>query len=367
MSYSFNQIEHLEGNMGYKKAEPNMTFAELSLMSSMEHNRSLKLMEKINDVIDWSKIEALLMKHYTVGTSKEGADAYPPLMLLRALLLQKWFKVKSDPELENQINDRISFKMFLLLSLDKPSPDHSTFSRFRGRLSKNAMAEINSAVLRQFADRGLSITEGVAIDARLVQSASHPISKEEIKKLREKRETSEGKLDKDRKPLKFSRDQESDWTVKNNKPHYGIKEHAAVDTTNGLVLATELTPASVSDSIYLPYCVAASCHTEDQIEKVYADKGYYGEPNSKFLHMNQIEDGIMGKDTKSTKLTDYGKERNKKISKLRYIVEQYFGISHLHTDASRARFPRLMKNTIDSMFRQMAFNLFRGTKILGAV
>ena len=367
MSYFFNQIEHLEGNMGYKKAEPNMTFAELSLMSSMEHNRSLKLMEKINDVIDWSKVETLLMKHYTVGTSKEGADAYPPLMLLRALLLQKWFKVKSDPELENQINDRISFKMFLLLSLDKPSPDHSTFSRFRGRLSKNAMAEINSAILRQFADRGLSITEGVAIDARLVQSASHPISKKELKKLREKRETPEGKLDKDGKPLKFSRDEESDWTVKNKKPHYGLKEHAAVDTTNGLVLATELTPSSVSDSIYLPYCVAASCHTEDQIEKVYADKGYYGEPNSKFLHMNQIEDGIMGKDTKSTKITDCGKERNKKISKLRYIVEQYFGISHLHTDAFRARFPRLMTNTIDSMFRQMAFNLFRGTKILGAV
>jgi IS5 family transposase len=367
MSYFFHQIEHLEGNMGYKKAEPNMTFAELSLMSSMEHNRSLKLMEKINDIIDWSKIETLLLSHYTVGTSKEGAGAYPPLMLLRALLLQKWFKVKSDPELENQINDRISFKMFLLLSLDKPSPDHSTFSRFRGRLSKNAMTEINSAVLRQFADRGLSITEGVAIDARLVQSASHPISKEEIKKLREKRETQEGKLDKDSKPLKFSRDQESDWVVKNDKPHYGLKEHAAVDTSNGFVLATELTPSSVSDSIYLPYCVAASCHTEDPIEKVYADKGYYGAPNSQFLHMNQIEDGIMGKDTKTAKLTDYGKERNKKISKLRYIVEQYFGISHLNTDAFRARFPRLMKNTIDAMFRQMAFNLFRGTKILGAV
>ena len=35
--------------------------------------------------------------------SKEGADAYPPLMLLKALLLQKWFRIKSDPELENQI------------------------------------------------------------------------------------------------------------------------------------------------------------------------------------------------------------------------------------------------------------------------
>ena len=60
----------------------------------------------------------------------------------------------------------------------------------------------------------------------------------------------------------------TDWVVKNDKPHYGLKEHAAVDTSNGFVLATELTPSSVNDSIYLPYCVAASCHTEDQIKKV---------------------------------------------------------------------------------------------------
>ena len=77
--------------------------------------------------------------------SKEGADAYPPLMLLKALLLQKWFRIKSDPELENQINDRISFKRFLGLPLDRPSPDHSTFSRFRSRLGKWALMKINSA------------------------------------------------------------------------------------------------------------------------------------------------------------------------------------------------------------------------------
>ena len=213
----------------------------------------------------------------------------------------------------------------------------------------------------------MTINEGVAVDARLVQSASHPISNEEIKKQREKRETPEGKLDKNGNLLKFSRDLESDWTVKNNKPHYGLKEHASVDVDHGFVLSTDLTPASVSDSIYLPHCIAASCHTEDPIGKVYADKGYYGKPNRGFLHMNGIADGIMRKDTRSTKLTDYEKERNKGISKKRYIVEQYFGLSHLHTNAFRARFTRLIKNSIDGFFRQMAFNLFRGGRILGTV
>ena len=301
-----------EGIWDTKKWIRIMTFAEVDLMPSMEHNRSLKMMEKINQVIDWSEIEAVLLKHYSVGTTIEGADAYPPMMLLKAFLLQKWFRINSDPELENQINDRISFKTFLGLSFNRPSPDHSTFSRFRGRLSKEAMNKINNTVLQQFSQKGLSINEGVAVDARLVQSASHPISNEEIKKQREKRETPEGKIDKNGKPLKFSRDFESDWVVKNEIPHYGLKEHASVDINHGFVLATELTPSSVNDSIYLPYCVTASCHTEEPIEKVYADKGYYGKPNSGFLHMNHIADGIMRKDTKSTKLTDYEKERNKK-------------------------------------------------------
>ena len=344
-----------------------MTFAEVDLMTSMEHNRSLKMMEKINQIIDWSEIEAVLLKHYDVGTTIEGADAYPPIMLLKAFLLQKWFRIHSDPELENQINDRISFKNFLGLSFNKPSPDHSTFSRFRGRLSKKTISIINNLVLQQFSRKGLSINEGVAVDARLVHSASHPISNEEIQKEREKRDTPEGKLDKNGNLLKFSRDLESDWIVKNDKPHYGLKEHASVDVDYGFVLSTELTPASVSDSIYLPYCVATSCHTEVPVKKVYADKGYYGKPNSGFLHMNHIEDGIMRKDTKSTKLTDYEKERNKQISKKRYIVEQYFGLSHLYNNAFRARFTRIAKNAIDVLFRQMAFSLFRGEKILGTV
>ena len=350
--------------MGYKKTERNMTFAEVDLKASMEHNRSLKMMERINKTIDWSKIEPILMKHYSVGTSSEGADAYPPMMLLKAFLLQKWFRIDSDPELENQINDRISFKKFLGLSFDKPSPDHSTFCRFRGRLSKNTMAEINNAVLLQFSQKGLTINEGIAIDARLVQSASHPLSNDEIQKRREKRETPEGKLDKNGKPLKFSRDLESDWTVKNNEPHYGQKEHTSVDTNHGFVLATDITPASVHDSQYLPYCVAASRHTEEPIGKVYADKGYSGKPNRQFLAMNKIDDGIMRKDTRSTKLTAYEKERNKQIAKKRYIVEQYFGVSHLHDGASRARFTRIIKNLIEVMCRQMAFNITRGVKIL---
>ena len=350
--------------MGFKKMKTNFTFADISLFTSMEKNRAIKRMEQINATVDWSKIESLLMRNYPVGKSFEGNDAYPPLILMKCLLLQQWFKIDSDPELETQINDRISFKKFLGLSFDDSAPDHSTFSRFRGRFSKDNMRMINHELLSQFAAKGLTINEGIAIDARLVQSASHPISNKEIQEQREKRETPEGKIDKNGNNLKFSRDLDSNWVVKNNKPLYGLKEHASVDTNYGFVLATELTPSSVNDSIYLPYCVAGSCHTEEPVKKVFADKGYFGKPNRDFLSMNKIEDAIMRKATTGTELTEYETERNKAISKVRYIVEQYFGLSHLHNRAYRARFPKLIKNAVDVLFRQMAFNLFRASRIL---
>jgi IS5 family transposase len=354
----------MEDIMGFKKIDSSLGFADLALASSLKHNRSLKLMESLDEAIDWSRIENILLSHYSVGTSGEGADAYPPMLLFKCMLLQKWFRITSDPELENQINDRLSFKKFLGLSFSKPSPDHSTFSRFRSRLSKNAMDQINSEILRQFEAKGLSINEGIAIDARLVKSASRPISNDKIKELKEKDNTPEGKLDKNDNPKKFSRDLESDWNAMKDNPFYGLKEHAAVDVNHGFILATTISPASVHDSNYLPYCAAFSRHTKQKIKKIFADKGYFGEPNREFLSLNKIADGIMRKDTTTAKLTEFEIERNTKISKIRYIVEQYFGISHLHDRAKRARFTTIAKNRFDCWYRQAAYNISKGLKIL---
>ena len=88
----------------------------------------------------------------------------------------------------------------------------------------------------------------------------------------------------------------------------------------------------------------------------------------------------MRKDSTTAKLTEFEIERNKKISKVRYIArpvefpegnalriplgEQYFGISHLHDKAKRARFPQISKNKFDCWYRQAAYNISKGLKIL---
>ena len=350
--------------MAYKKIEHYFSFADIAINSNADKNRSLLFLRQLDKSIGWNCIETLLLKYYSVGKSSEGERAYPPLFLFKCLLLQKWFRISSDPELESLINDRISFKSFLNMPMDYPSPDHSTFSRFRGRLSKEAMIQINSNLLKQFHKLGLSINEGVAVDARLVKSVNRPVSNEKIEEFKHKAQTPEGQLDKNGNPKKYSRDLDANWVIKNDIPHYGLKEHASVDTENGFILATTLSPASHSDSIYLPYAVIHSTHTKDKIKITYADKGYAGAPNREFLALNKIKDGIMRKDNINAKLTDLEIQRNKSISKYRYIVEQYFGISHRYDNGQRARFPQIMKNTIDLMFRQFAFNFRKGAKVL---
>ena len=70
----------------------------------------------------------------------------------------------------------------------------------------------------------------------------------------------------------------------------------------------------------------------------------------------------MRRDTTRAKIKKVEIKRNNKISKKRYIrfqpvglpgrrVEQYFGLSHLHNGAYRARFTVMMKNIWDAMCR----------------
>ena len=152
---------------------------------------------------------------------------------------------------------------------------------------------------------------------------------------------------------------ESGWVIIDDEPHFGLKEHASVDTTHGFILATTITQASVHDTNYFQYCTVYSRHTKQPIEK-----GYAGRPNRNFLAENKIADGIMRKDSTTAKLTKFEIERNKRISKVRYIVERYFAISYLYDDAKKARFTTIAKNKVDCWFRQSAYNIRQGLKIL---
>ena len=62
--------------MGFKKMDSSLGFADFALASSLKHNRSLKLMEKLDKSIEWPRIKSILMGHYTVGSPSMPRGIY---------------------------------------------------------------------------------------------------------------------------------------------------------------------------------------------------------------------------------------------------------------------------------------------------
>ncbi|MFV4641064.1 transposase, partial [Mycobacterium tuberculosis] len=87
--------------------------------------------------VKWYRFEKLLSRLRHDGP---GRPPFAPLLMLKALLLQQCYDL-SDAELEEAINDRVSFRKFLGLSLEAPSPDHTTLCRFRNRLVEAGLAD----------------------------------------------------------------------------------------------------------------------------------------------------------------------------------------------------------------------------------
>ena len=147
--------------MAFKDFNKNLSFADLELVGVWEKNRTQGFLEEINRTTDWTPIQEALNQGYPVGQSTFGNKAYPPITLLKAMLLQKWYGIDSDPELENQINDRLSFKRFIGIPLRQSAPDRSLISRFRKQVSSKVMERIHSELLQQFSKKGYSIEGGM--------------------------------------------------------------------------------------------------------------------------------------------------------------------------------------------------------------
>jgi len=79
---------------------------------------------------------------------------------VKLLVLQQWIGL-SDPELERQASDRISFQRFL--GFPEQPPDYSAVWQFRERLAVTRTDELVWAELqRQLDAKGLRVRKGVA-------------------------------------------------------------------------------------------------------------------------------------------------------------------------------------------------------------
>ncbi len=63
-------------------------------------------------MIDWEKFRPIIKELYTNNTEMGGRPNLDEVLMIKKMVLQQWYG-SSDPELERQANDRISFRHFL--------------------------------------------------------------------------------------------------------------------------------------------------------------------------------------------------------------------------------------------------------------
>ena len=76
---------------------------------------------QINKLIDWSAVEDQIKKHYKKGRNALDKPSYSGLLLFKMSLLQTCYRL-SDYEVENRVNDSISFGYFCGLTIDSIAP-----------------------------------------------------------------------------------------------------------------------------------------------------------------------------------------------------------------------------------------------------
>ena len=161
-----------------KRATGQSSFSDLAV-AGLGGPKTAALLAKLDGAVPWGELVKPVLKlpeyaKYIEDPSRPGERPIDPAVMLRGLMLQKWFNL-SDPQLEEQLKDRISFRRFAGLSQQDPTPDETTFVKFRGRLREAKLDEvIFAAVLRHVQSRGLLVKGGTIVDATIVeQSTGH--------------------------------------------------------------------------------------------------------------------------------------------------------------------------------------------------
>ena len=254
-----------------------------------------------------------------------GRPNIDPVIMVKLLVLQQWYGL-SDPELERQVTDRISFRHFL--GYPERAPDYSTVWQFRERLAETGRDRLVWAELqRQLDAKGLKVRKGVVQDATLITA-----------------DPGHARADKPRgEEARTRRSRDGAWTKKGSKSFYGYKLHAKMDLDHGLIRDLETSTASLHDS---------QVDLSEPGEVVYRDKGYFGAESRGI-------DATMRRATRGHPLGIRDKLRNKRISRKRAPGERPFAVIKRMFNAGHVLVTSLPRVRVKMVFACLCFNLLQ--------
>jgi transposase, IS5 family len=308
------------------------SFVEALLPAGAGQNATLQRLEQL---VKWCRFENLLA--HLRDEAGPGRPGYPVLVLFRALVLQSLYGL-SERELEEALNDRLSFKRFVGLSFEEAAPDHTVLNRFRNRLIEEKLVEkLFGELDRQLEKAGVILKRGTMLDATLIEAVSAPPAADEA-----------------------PQDPDAHFTRRQGKSGstYGYKAHVGVDEGSGLIRAIVTTPANVNDT------VPADKLIRGDERSVLADAAYDTHARRARLKAEGIKPRIARRPNKHhPELPPRLKRYNRLIARRRAAVETTFATLKCRMKLSYIRYIGLAKAQAQVMMAAMAFNMRRWATI----
>jgi transposase len=147
--------------------QPGM-FSYIALEDRIPTSHPLRAVRQLVDVV-----LAEMSPEFDGLYAEGGRRSIPPERLLRALLLQVFYSIRSERVLIEQLDYNLLFRWFVGLAMDDPVWNHAVFSKNRDRLLNQEMARSFFARIKQQAVTLMS-DDHFTVDGTLIEAwASH--------------------------------------------------------------------------------------------------------------------------------------------------------------------------------------------------
>jgi transposase len=213
-------------------------FSYVTLEQRVPQDHPLRQIRLLTDVVLRS-----LSGEFDSLYSASGRPSIAPEYVLRALLLQAFYSVRSERQLVEQLDYNLLFRWFVGLGMDDAVWNHAVFSKNRERLLTSDVAQAFFAAVTEQAKRFMS-DEHFTVDGTLIQAwASHKSFRPKdgsdddgtnFHGQKRSNETHASTTDPDALLYKKSYGRES---------HLAYLGHALVENRNGLIAAAMVTQA----------------------------------------------------------------------------------------------------------------------------
>jgi transposase, IS5 family len=295
-------------------------------------------LDRLNELVKWYRFDKLAGHLRDEGGP--GRPGYPALVMLKSVLLASLYGL-SERELEEALDDRLSFRRFVGLGLEEKVPDHTALNRFRNRLVAEGLLEKLFAELdRQLQKAGVIVRRGTMLDATLIEAASAPPRGD-----------------------RPSQDPDAGFAKRSGKPGstFGYKAHVGVDEGSGIIRRVITTPANVNDT------TPADALILGDEKVVWADAAYHTHAREAALKGRGVKPRLMRRPNKHhPKLPPRLARYNRLIARRRAAVETTFATLKNRMRFTRIRYVGLAKASAQVLLAAFAFNLRRWARLAPA-